>query len=583
MDTILGRGGRAAALLLALLLVVTGCTGLPTSGEVHAGKEPGAVAEELPTRFFAGAPSPGATPEEIVTGFIEASISPLDSWEIARMYLGGELKQSWRPEAGVIVDVADERRYTVPGADPEDEEAESDRVALTVDATAVVDEHGTYTSSSGPVEMAFRLAQRQDGEWRIVEAPDGIVIDRQSFRDVYGDHRLTYFDPTWTYLIPDVRWFPATGNAATYIVRELVNGAPSAWLAGSVASAFAQDIELEQDAVPVDADQVAHVGLNAVAAGVDETAKSRMMTQLLNSLTTAGVQSVRLTIDGQTLPVDVEAFTTAQTRPDPRALVLRAGEFGFLSGADMVPIEGLSPALVDMEGQIDSIAVDPSQEVAVVQQSTGIVYRVTAESPDQVDAGRKGLIRPLIDPFGYVWTVPGNSPTEIISWDADLQPIAITGGFAEAATVRAWAMSRDGGRMAALVTQGGEHFAVVASIRRDRSGKPSGVGGVMRTTELPLAGVDIAWIEDSRLGIVMSGTEGEQRKTYVIDQQVGGPATRVEAPVATTAIEFGTQDSLARLQSSDGLLYLRRQTSWQQAGDGVSVLATQMGTPRGDD
>ena len=44
----------------------------------------------------------------------------------------------------------------------------------------------------------------------------------------------------------------------------------------------------------------------------------------------------------------------------------------------------------------------------------------------------------------------------------------------------------------------------------DRSGKPSGVGAVMRTTELPLAGVDIAWIEDSRLGIVMSGTEGEQ-------------------------------------------------------------------------
>lgn len=582
MTRILRRGGRALVVLLALLMVATGCTSLPTSGEVHAGPEPGKAAEEPQTRFFAGAPTPGASPEEIVTGFIEAAISPLESWKTARLYLGGTLAQTWRPEAGVIVDIADNRTFPERNG-VQGESEDQDRVTLRVEATAVVDEHGTYTSSSGSVDLAFRLAQRQDGEWRIVEAPDGVVVDRQSFTDVYGDHRLAYFDPTWTYLVHDVRWFPATGNAATYIVRELVDAEPSAWLAGSVASAFAKDIELEPDAVPVDVDGTAHVGLNAVAAGLDETARSRMMTQLLASLTNAGVQTVRLTVRGQTTPLDVQPVVTALTRPDPRALVLRAGEFGFLSGSDMEPVDGLSEAIVDMEGQIDSIAVDPAREVAAVQQSTGLAYRVTAETLDQIDAERTGLIRPLIDPFGYVWTVPASSPSAIIAWDQDLQPIPMDVGFTEATSVRAWAMSRDGARVAALITEGDEEYAVVAGVRRDRTGRPLGLGALMRTTELSQTGVDIAWIEDTRLGIVVNGSEADESKTFVIDQQVGGPATRLDAPPKATAIEFGTQDSTARLLSSDGQLFVRRQTSWQQSGDEVSVLATQMGTPRGDD
>ncbi|WP_345751171.1 GerMN domain-containing protein [Microbacterium rhizophilus] len=562
------RRGRTGVLLLALILALAGCTSFATSGEVRAGLEPGAAPEEPPPQYFAGAPTRGATPEQIVTGFIEAAISPLDSWKTARLYLAGDLAETWRPEAGVLVDVADDRRYT----------ASEDAVTLTVDPTATVDEHGSYTSSSsGAVELGFRLAQRDDGEWRIVEAPDGIVLDRQNFPDVYSDHQLAYFDPTWTYLVRDVRWFPASGNTATYIVRELVNGAPSPWLAGAVASAFAQDIDLQTDAVPVDSDQVAHVGLNAVASGADPTALGRMVTQLEASLTNADVQAVRVTIEGEDSPVQVEPIPTAQTRPDPRALVLRAGEFGFLSGSELTPIDGLSRELQDMEGTIQSIAVSPDQSVAAVQQSTGVVYRVTSDSPDALDSARDGLIPPMIDPFGYIWTVPADEPDAITTWDPDLEPSALDGAWPEATSVREMAMSRDGSRIAALITTGGQHVAVVASVRRDRDGRPTGLGGAMRLTTLPEPGVSIAWIEDARVGIV----SGSGQTWYAIEQQVGGPSERSDAPPGITSIEFGTQDSSVRLLGQDGLMYGRRFSSWQETGSDVSVLATQMGTPRG--
>ncbi|MER7796900.1 LpqB family beta-propeller domain-containing protein [Microbacterium sp. NPDC096154] len=561
---------RAIAVLLALVLALAGCTGLPTSGPVTAGRVPGEAAEDPPTQFFAYAPARGATPEEIVTGFVEAAISPLSSWETARLFLADSLAESWRPEAGVIVDVADDRRYEVTG---------DDSVTLNLTPTATVDEHGTYTTAaSGSVELGFRLTQREDGEWRIVEAPDGIVLDRQNFPDVYSDHRLAYFDPTWTYLVPDVRWFPTSGNTATYIVRELVDGAPSPWLAGSVASAFAQDIDLSTGAVPVDTDQVAHIELNAVAAGADTTALSRMAAQLDASLANTGVQSVRLTIAGESSPVQVDPVQPAQTRPDSRALVLRNGELGFLSGSELTPLEGLSDAIEDMEGQIDSIAVAPDRQVAAVQQSTGLVYRVTADSPDRVDE-RDDLIAPVIDPFGYVWTVPADDPGAVVAWDPDLEPFPLAGGWSEASRVHAMAMSRDGSRVAALVTVGGEQFAMVASVRRDRAGRPTGLGDAMRTAELAQPGVSIAWIEDARLGIVTS--EGDEAS--VIEQQVGGQAERSNAPNGTRAIEFGTQDSSVRLLGAEGLLYMRRGSSWQQTGSEVSVLATQMGAPQNAD
>jgi hypothetical protein len=564
-----GRRGRAAAALLAVVLALAGCTGLPTAGPVTAGLVPGEAPEEPPTQFYAGAPTRGATPEEIVTGFVEAAISPLGSWETARLYLSDGLAESWRPEAGVIVDVADDRTYRVEG----------DAVTLTINPSATVDDHGTYTTSaSGTVELGFRLAQRQDGEWRIVEAPDGIVLDQQNFPDVYSDHRLAYFDPTWTHLVPDVRWFPASGNTATYIVRELVDGAPSPWLAGSVASAFAQDIDLEGGAVPVDTDQVAHVALNAVASGADRTALSRMLAQLEASLTNTGVQDVRLTIEGQSDAVQVEPVSAAPTRPDSRALVLRSGEFGFLAGSELTRVDGLSDAIEDMDGRIDAIAVSPDRQVAAVQQSTGIVYRVTSESPDMFDE-RGGLIPPVIDPFGYIWTVPADDPDALIAWNADLEPTAIEGGWAEATRVRAMAMSRDGSRVAALVTSGGQQLAMVASVRRDRTGRPTGLGDPIRTTVLPQPGVSVAWIEDARLGIVT----GDGETSNVIEQQVGGPADRSPAPTGTTRIEIGTQDSSVRLLAGDGLMYIRRGSSWQQTGSEVAVLATQMGTPPGAD
>ena len=48
---------------------------------------------------------------------------------------------------------------------------------------------------------------QENGEWRISGGPDGIVLSQSSFSVVFTERALYFFDPTYTYLIPDVRWF----------------------------------------------------------------------------------------------------------------------------------------------------------------------------------------------------------------------------------------------------------------------------------------------------------------------------------------------------------------------------------------
>ncbi|GGH37700.1 GerMN domain-containing protein [Microbacterium album] len=562
----MNRRSAAAAALLALLLTLAACTGFPTSGYVTPVQPRDDADSEPNWQFYPDGPAGDETPEQIVAGFVEAATSPIRGWETARQFLTSSLAETWRPESSVIVDLADERRFV----------ESDDAIELTVTPTATVDQHGSYsTSTSGDVTLRFELVQQEDEQWRISEAPDGIVLDRQSFSEVYSAHTLAYFDPTWTYLVPDVRWFPASGNSATKIVAQLVEGAPSPWLAGSVVSAFPQDVHLARAAVPVDTDQIADVELDELAAGADQVSIGRMLAQLEASLAGAGVQSVRLRIDGDS--VAAVPVATVATRPEPRALVLQDGAFGFLSGGEITPLEGLSDTIEDIPTAIRAASVAPGQQVAALLLATGVVHRVTSDGRnDHVQDSRPGQLPPVLDPFGHVWTASSQEPGRLLAWNADLEPTVIEGAWPDASRLSAIAMSRDGSRLAALVAIGGEYWAVVAGVSRDQTGAPTGIGEATRVALLDNPGIAVAWLEDTRIGIV----SGDERAVSVIQQQVGGQSERSVAPSGTIRIESGTQDSSARLLTADGLLYMRRGSSWQQVAGGVSVLATQAGSPQ---
>ncbi|MCR2813558.1 LpqB family beta-propeller domain-containing protein [Microbacterium sp. zg.Y1084] len=547
------------AFATASALVLSACAGLPTSGPVNPGLPLDGDSRPPDISFVADPPQPGATPLQIVEGFIRAGSGTRGEWATAREYLTSQAREEWDPTAGVTVDDSAERQYI---------EASEDAVLLSVRADATVDGAGEYEDVGGiALELPFRLA-KEDGQWRISEAPDGIVMDDAWFQVVFRSYALAYFDPTWSYLVPDVRWFTTT-NPATSIASALLEGEPSPWLAGAGARAGPVGVPLAARRVPGRDGGTAQIELTAGALDLDRETLDRMQTQLEESLAGAGVTAVQLAVDGQ--PLAATRVEARSTRVPPQALVLVGDTFGFLSGDTVEPIPQLSDAILDVAPTAVQVTAD--QRTAAVLRAGGAVARVDGGTWSEVDT-RPDLIAPSVDNDGWVWSVPRTDPRAVRASGPDGTVVEVADAWPDASRITSMEVSRDGTRVAALVTEGGRSAVWVAGIIRDGR-VPVRLGEPHPLSPLEGTGVDVGWMDASHLGVVAAVEDD----TTIVEQLVGGPATSVTGPARTVAISATNQVSIARLLDAQGAMYVRRGTNWGTTASGVRVLASVQGAP----
>lgn len=561
----IGIRGAVAALAAAAAVAVTltACGALPTSGPVNAGQPIADDSSAGDLVFLPDAPAKDATPQQIVEGFIAAGSGPRDNWAIAHLYLAPEFSSEWDPREGVAVYDPGERALT---------ETAEDEFVLSLTPSAYVDATGemSATGESAALELTFQLAQQADGQWRITQAPQGIILDRNRFVTVFGSYSLQFFDPTWTYLVPDERWFPRQ-YAATRIAAELVNGGPSPWLAGAVATAFTDAARLATLSVPQQLG-VAAVSLQEGARSLDRTTLDRMQTQLEASLTQARVDQVDMLVDGQVLTA--EALTPRPTRVDTNPLVRTADDFGFLAGGAVVEIPGLSKSILALEAT--DIEVDADHTLAAVRDANGTVLRVDADGADRVDL-RPGLLPPSIDPAGYVWSVPQSSPGAVIAYGPDAAQVAIASAWPGASQILAQRVSRDGTRLAAVVRDGDRYALWVAGILRDRAQAPTGLGEKKVLAILPGPSTALTWTGSNDLALATT-VQGDAR---LFTQEIGGFSSASQRVVANvTTVAGGVQSGGIRVRDAAGELYAPRGSNWQQLASGILVLAVQQGAPR---
>jgi len=566
------RRALRGLVIAATVLILSACTGLPTSGDAQPGKPLGASPEGQDFLPLASGPVDGAGPAAIVEGFMEAAITPADNWNTARSFLTPELASTWRPNTGVSIDVSSATRSFSSNVD-EDDDADDGNTAdvrVAFDQVASVDATGAYSEAFGASNSAF-VVELTDGQWRIAEAPDGVVIDESRFSRVYDDYALQYFDQTWERLVPDVRWFPRRATVATTIAQSLIGGAPSPWLDPAVQSAFPQEVQLARDSVPIDPDQIADVALNRAALGLDPTTLARMRTQLQATLTAGGVQidQVRFTVDGRTLEAGVVEVVT--DKADPGSLVLKDGTFGMLVGGEITPIPGVSDQIVNAGQPVTAVDVSVDSSHAAVQLIDGHVWLAGEGSFNELD-DRPSLVRPSMDPYDYTWSVPSNAPAALQAIGSDVAPQSIAGAWPEASSVSAIRVSADGARVAAAVVIGGERWIVVSSVIRDEAGLPTELGPTEPLAQLDGGAIGLVWLGADRLGLL---TDPADR--MVVTQVVGGPGTSEVAPTGAVSLAGARAATGLRVLGADGAVFARAGSAWSESISGVSLLATRAG------
>ena len=569
----MNRGWRSLTVvaLAAFVAVLTACTSLPTSGEANAGLALDEADFDPDINQIAARPLEGASPEQIVEGFLDAALTPDNGWAIAREFLSPELAATWRPTAGVSIDSGAPQREFTADIDGDEESAESGDVRVVLDQVARVDESGAYTELPGDASVAsFALERNEEGEWRITTADDGIFLDAESFTQVYRRYSLQYYDPSWTHLVPDLRWYPRRATIATTLTQALLNGDPSEWLEPGVRSAFPGDVSLAVDAVPISPEKIATVELTPAAAGLDSTQIARMRTQLEATLRPAGVTEVRLTVNGRDLDASRAVVETGRTESSP--VILTETEFGAYIGDEIVPYEGITPGVVAVAPSISAVDVAADDSRAAMQLDSGQVYTVADGSVDELDS-RAGLIKPSIDPYGFTWTVPAASPQALTAWAPDVSSAEVQSAFPDASSISELRVAADGVRAAAVITVGGQRWLVVAAIIRDENQVPVELGPMHQVAQIEGATLGMAWVGEDALGILVDADGSRIVRT----QAVGGPGAEAAAPSQAVSLSGGRTSAAVRILDGEGVVFAQRGTTWQMGLSAVLVLGTHAG------
>lgn len=548
--------------IVVLASVLAACGGIPTSGSVQAGDP----FTDEPTGDFVFnplSPAPGADQRGILEGFVAAFTGPQGDYSVARQFLSSEFKKEWDPRKSVAIRTGS----------PSISQLGETTMEYAFTTKAQLDEFGVYTAGAPASQSLQFQFVKENGQWRISQAPPGIVLAESTFLTIFSKHALYFYDLSLQHLVPDERWFPG-GTTATRIVTALLAGPPE-WLKGAVVSQIPDGTQLTPGTTVSIDSTVAQVDLTTEAAGADERQRQLMQLQISESLgSVAGIASVELSVAGSILSIQpIGAGGPVAQRPvDSRPLVLAGDAFGYLSGGEVSPLDQLSAKIVGLSPLAVSLGQNAAS--AAVLAADG-VYAVTEGKtpPSRIDE-RPGLIAPAVDDFGFIWSVPRAQPNAVIVYDPDGKPHPVALSLPAASSIVSLDIAQDDVRVAMLLqTPAGPRLVVAAITRDPASGYlPTTVGAAALDVLLGQSlAVDAAWIDQFSVA-TLTDDDGD---SAVDSFEVGGQRTSLGRPAPSVAIVGGNGRLGLRLLGADQLLQSPRGSGWQATTTKVDLLATQ--------
>ncbi|UMG93174.1 MtrAB system histidine kinase MtrB [Nocardioides sp. TF02-7] len=209
---------RTTAALVAVLVaaLLGGCVGLPEEGPVVEARLGTDRDLESASEIDARPPAPGASRVEVVNGFLEAMMAWPVNTSVAREYLSTAAAEEWRPRGTLVY--SDLLPYREDGS----------TVTVRLRDATRLDESGGWQGPAPEPQRSldFRLTV-EDGEFRILDPIDTLVVRATWFQRRYRQVALYYFDATGRVLVPEPVFVPAGDQLATSLVSALVAGPPA--------------------------------------------------------------------------------------------------------------------------------------------------------------------------------------------------------------------------------------------------------------------------------------------------------------------------------------------------------------------
>lgn len=502
---------RVAALVFGLVLVVAGCATVPEESQ------PVAVPQsELGQPANPDVPQPAKDIDAltVVRDFVHASAEPLSNDAAARLYLTDSAAKDWHP--GKVINIIDDQFNTVYASG--DLPTDSNQVAVAVRGTTAgtLGADSAFIASRSAYDQPLVVQKQSDGQWRIVNPPDNIVMAYSDFTANYVRVPVYFFAQDSNTVVPDLRYVSGVPQSglADRVVRLLLSG-PSDQLTGAVRNALPDGANTDGP-VNATADGALVVPLTGVADKTQDV-KRMIAAQIVLSLQTVAPNRVRLLSDGNPLvdgqadwlPSELPSYTAlASPGADQPGLMVAGGRIRSLGDGSPIPgpagqgdyevisaaqsADGKQLAIVDSDGTRQRLRVGGfGRDAPLVDVSGGPLTGLTLTRPTW---------RPLASAdgtAGEVWTVvDGHTVVRVFrtpdgGWftqSVNAEEVVAVG------PISVLRLSRDGAR-AAMVVNG---QLLVASVVRTQDAVQ--LRGLRALQTGALSGVvDVDWLSQDSL------------------------------------------------------------------------------------
>lgn len=545
---------RAAVVLLAALVMLSACSSIPMSGPVGTsqGEEPQTQAAEY--TFTPPGPVPGADPKAIVEGFLLAGTAAQDDYRTAREFLAPSLAGEWQPVERTVVY---RNSVNVVGS-PTDTE-----FVVQLEVASVIDEHGIREpAEEGATESVPVVLTDVDGQWRISEIPDGTMVSNVDFQTLFSAYNLYFYDATYTYAVPDVRWYASRQGVSAAIVSSLLEG-PAPYLSGAVISAFPEGSTLVRRSVPVESG-AATVDLSGeVLTGTTFLRRQQMQQQL--ELTLGGlntVSTVHMTVDQREVdlgPSPDPAFQAAVTNPAVGSLQIGVldNELTFYEGSRPVEPQDL-PAVAEFNPRDPAMSLD-QEHFGFLNAERSRMYVIGGDRTAHQAVTGTQLTAPSVDPFGWTWTASGDQSGAVyaVAPDDERTRVDITAQWFSERTIEELRISREGARALVIAREGDESKVYVAGVVRDQNGQPRSISTPIELDASVPADSGV-WANESTV-IVMQSSAEDPVETEIL--RLDGGSQRMAPLTGMLDISAGNGDQDVYAQTGEAL-YIRVGNSW---------------------
>lgn len=493
----------AALVVMAVvvLLAAAGCATIPTHGPVGKSDPLAPRNNSVNISFTQNKPVVGASPESIIRGFIESGTGIADDFPVTREFLTPALAQSWAGDKRTLVY---KNTFSVaPGK-------EKDSYVVTFDVVSTVDAMGVLTPAVANAKETVEMKLVQvDGQWRIAQAPDGIVLAEGTFQTLFNPVSLYFYDPTFTYGVPDVRWLAGrTQRTATSIVRAMLDG-PAPYLKGVVVSAFPTGMSLDIDSVPVTSG-IAKVGLTSQPL-LETSVRQRQ--QMHDQLLVTLQKSLNTITDVQFLANDreVDMGGASDTIPSmiidnsvpPTQVALAKNELVTYDGTKVAPIPTME-SIAALDPSTPAISYS-GKHFAFQSGSGSRIYSVVAGQQPEVAVIGTELTPPSFAPNGWLWTASGDGSGTVTAINAndgakDAVPVVLTVPWLVGQHVTTLRISRDGTRALVIYDSNGvTHVGITGIFKSGDVPKELTVPATMVQSGAPTLGV---WVGETSVAVM---------------------------------------------------------------------------------